>query len=366
MATQHSSEDYMRRAIALARQAVGSVSPNPPVGAVIVRDGLIVGEGFTQPPGGPHAEVQALAAAGNAAHSAEMYVTLEPCPRQGRTPPCTQAIIGAGIKRVHIAALDPNPTTGGRGITALQDAQISVVIGEGSEEAHHLIEAFAKHVNSGMPFVTAKFATSLDGKIATQAGDSKWISGPEARELAHELRASVDAVMVGIGTALADNPQLTVRDSPLKNAQPTRVIVDSSARLPKDAAMLSESGNTIVAVVSADKARITALRSAGAEVLNMSGKGKTVDLLKLFRTLGERDITSVLVEGGSILLGSLFDQGLVDKVIGIVAPVIIGGHKAKGAIGGRGAQTMLEALSLSGVTYREIGGDMVVTGYPER
>lgn len=356
----------MARAIALAKQAVGTVSPNPPVGAVIVRDGEIVGEGFTQPPGGQHAEIQALVAAGDAARGAEMYVTLEPCPRQGRTPPCTLAIIGAGIRRVHVAALDPNPTTDSRGVSALEAADVSVVLREGTDETLQLIEAFAKHVTTGMPFVVAKFAVSLDGKIATRAGDSKWISSPGARQLAHELRAEVDAVMVGIGTALADDPQLTVRDAKMRGSQPTRVVVDSSARLPKDAAMLSEEGDTIVAMVSGAKRRVSALERAGAEVLDMSGKSETVDLRKLLTSLGERDITSVLVEGGSQLLGSLFDLGLVDKVIGIVAPVVIGGDGAKGPIGGRGAATMPDALRLTRVTYREVGGDMVVTGYPIR
>ena len=356
----------MARAIALARQAVGSVSPNPPVGAVIVRDGLIVGEGFTQPPGGPHAEIQALVAAGDAARGADMYVTLEPCPLHGRTPPCTNAIIGAGIRRVHIAALDPNPTTDSRGISALEAADVSVILREGSDEALQLIEAFAKHITTGMPFVVAKFAASLDGKIATRAGDSKWISSPKARQFAHGLRAEVDAVMVGIGTALADDPQLTVRDAALKGTQPTRVVVDSSARLPKNAAMLSEDGDTIIAIVNGAKARVAALERAGAEVLDMSGKGEVVDLSKLLSSLGERNVTSVLVEGGSALLGSLFDLGLVDKVIGIVAPVVIGGDDAKGPIGGRGAATMPDALRLTRVTYREVGGDMVVTGYPRR
>ena len=364
MATQPNSEDYMAKAIALARQAVGTVSPNPPVGAVIVRDGEIVGEGFTQPAGGPHAEIQALVAAGDAAQGADMYVTLEPCPRQGRTPPCTLAIIGAGIRRVHVAALDPNPTTGSRGVSALEAANVSVVLREGTDETLQLIETFAKHVTTSMPFVIAKFAMSLDGKISTRAGDSKWISSTQARQLAHELRAEVDAVMIGIGTALADDPQLTVRDAKVKGPQPTRVVVDSSARLPWDAAMLSEDGDTIVAMVNGAERQVTALERAGAEVLDMSGNGEVVDLRKLLSSLGERDITSVLVEGGSQLLGSLFDLGLVDKVIAIVAPVVIGGDDAKGPIGGRGVATMPDALRLTRVTYRELGGDLVVIGYP--
>ena len=356
----------MSRAITLARQAVGTVSPNPPVGAVVVRDGRIVGEGFTQPPGGAHAEVQALREAGEEARGADMYVTLEPCPHHGRTPPCADAIAAAGIRRVYVAALDPNPTTDGRGISALETRGVSVVLRDGSEDARQLVEGFAKHVTTGMPFLIAKFAVSLDGKIATRGGDSKWISGPAARRFAHELRAGADAVMVGIETALADDPRLTVRDAPQRRGQPTRVVVDSSGRLPTDAAMLSEEGKTIVAVASAVKTRATALKRAGAEVIVAPGEGGAVDLRKLLVSLGDRDITSVLVEGGATLLGSLFDQGLVDKVVAIVAPLIIGGTDAKGAVGGSGAPTMLHALRLTRVTYHEVEGDMVVTGYPIR
>ena len=363
MVTQSNTEDYMARAIALARQAVGTVSPNPPVGAVIVRDGEIVGEGFTQPPGGPHAEVQALSFAGKAAQGADMYVTLEPCPLHGRTPPCTLAIISAGIKRIHVAALDPNPATSRLGVSTLEAANVSVILGENSTEALQLIEAFGKHVTTRMPFVIAKFAMSLDGKIATRTGDSKWISSPEARQFAHELRADVDAIMVGIGTALADDPQLTARSVRPKVIQPTRIVVDSAARLPTNATMLSEDGETIVAIVAGTKRRIAALRQAGAEVLTVPGENEGVDLRKLLVTLGQRDITSVLVEGGSLLLGSLFDQHLVDKVVGIVAPVLIGGNQAKGPIDGLGALTIAEAVRVSRVTHHVLGGDMIVTGY---
>ena len=229
------SDDPMARAIALARHAVGSVSPNPPVGAVIVKDGHIVGEGFTQPPGYAHAEVIALAQAGEDARGAEMYVTLEPCAHQGRTPPCVTSIIASGIRRVHIAALDPNPRTDGRGVAELEQNNVSVILREGSPESLSLIEAFAKHITTGMPFVTAKFAMSLDGKIATRSGDSKWISSAAARKHTHTLRAGVDAIMVGIGTAIADDPQLTVRDVPHTGPQPTRVVIDSQGRLPANA-----------------------------------------------------------------------------------------------------------------------------------
>jgi diaminohydroxyphosphoribosylaminopyrimidine deaminase / 5-amino-6-(5-phosphoribosylamino)uracil reductase len=357
------TNDPMARAIALARKAIGTASPNPPVGAVIVKDGHIVGEGYTQPPGQAHAEIMALDQAGEDARGADLYVTLEPCAHQGRTPPCTSAIIAAGIRRVHIAALDPNPRTDGRGVARLEEANVSVVLGEGNPDSNALIEAFAKHITTGKPFVIAKFAMSLDGKIATRAGDSKWISNVAARKHAHALRAGVDAVMVGIGTALADDPQLTVRDVPHAGPQPTRVVIDSTGRLPVDSAMLTLEGTTIVATSDVAPDQRTALETAGATIVD-TGPGTQVDLRQLLATLGERQITSVLVEGGSHLLGSLFDLGLVDKVVGIIAPVIIGGTEAPGPVGGRGAHTIPDALRLTQVTYEQVDGDIIVTGYP--
>lgn len=357
------TEDPMARAIALARQAIGTVSPNPPVGAVIVKGGHIVGEGFTQPPGQAHAEIMALAQAGDDAAGADLYVTLEPCAHQGRTPPCTSAIIAAGIRRVHIGALDPNPRTDGRGVARLEQSNVSVVLHEASPDSQMLIESFTKHVTTGMPFIIAKFAMSLDGKIATRSGDSKWISNVAARAYAHALRAQVDAVMVGIGTAIADDPQLTVRDAPIVGKQPTRVVVDSSGRLPADAAMLAIDGTTIVATSTATAERRKTLEAAGAEII-ATGRTKQVDLAKLLTALGDREITSVLVEGGSHLLGSLFDQHLVDKVVAVVAPVIIGGTEAPGPIGGSGAHTIPDALRLTQVTYEQVDGDIIVTGYP--
>jgi diaminohydroxyphosphoribosylaminopyrimidine deaminase / 5-amino-6-(5-phosphoribosylamino)uracil reductase len=356
-------DDPMARAIALARQAVGTVSPNPPVGAVVVKDGHIVGEGYTQPPGNAHAEIMALAQAGEDARGAELYVTLEPCAHQGRTPPCADAIIAAGVRRVHIAALDPNPRTDMRGIARLERHNVSVILREGNPDALGLVEAFAKHITTGMPFVIAKFAMSLDGKIATRSGDSKWISNPASRRYAHALRAGVDAVMVGIGTALADDPQLTVRDVPHAGPQPTRVVIDSAGRLPLGAAMLALEGTTIVATANADADQRAALEAAGADVFD-TGAGKQVKLAKILAELGQREITSVLVEGGSKLLGSLFDQGLVDKVVAVIAPVVIGGTKAPGPVGGSGAHTIPDALRLTQVTYEQVDGDMIVTGYP--
>jgi diaminohydroxyphosphoribosylaminopyrimidine deaminase/5-amino-6-(5-phosphoribosylamino)uracil reductase len=353
----------MARAIALAHNATGTASPNPPVGAVIVKDGHIIGEGHTQPPGQAHAEIMALAQAGKEADGADLYVTLEPCAHQGRTPPCVDAIIASGIRCVHIAALDPNPRTDGRGVARLEQASVSVVLREGSPESFALIEAFEKHITTGTPFVVAKFAMSLDGKIATRSGDSKWISNVAARRYAHALRAGVDAVMVGIGTALADDPQLTVRGIPYAGPQPARVVVDSTGRLPIDASMLALGGTTIVATSNIALGQRTALEAAGATIID-TGPRNQVDLLQLLATLGERQIMSVLVEGGSQLLGSLFDLGLVDKVVGIIAPVIIGGAEAPGPVGGNGARTIASALRLTQVTYEQVDGDIIIRGYP--
>lgn len=355
--------DHMRRAIELAREALGSTSPNPPVGAVLVRDGRIVGEGCTQPPGGPHAEAEALRMAGDAARGADLYVTLEPCAHHGRTPPCVDALIEAGVASVRVAVMDPAPHTASRGVERLRSAGIPVTVDDGPSEARQLVEAFAKHVTTGLPFVVAKFAMSLDGKIASRSGDSRWISNETSRREAHRLRAEADAVMVGIGAALADDPLLTVRDAPLPaRGQPLRVVVDSAARLPASAAMLAADGKTLVAVASPDAARI--VEAHGAEVIVAPGGEGRVDLPGLLAGLGERDVMSLLVEGGAALHGSLFAGGLVDKVVAFVAPVVIGGDSVPGPVGGAGAERMADALRLRDVTYAELDGDVMVVGYP--
>jgi diaminohydroxyphosphoribosylaminopyrimidine deaminase/5-amino-6-(5-phosphoribosylamino)uracil reductase len=356
--------DHMSRALAQARAAIGSVSPNPPVGAVLVKDGVVIGEGHTQPPGGDHAEIMALNQAGKAARGADLFVTLEPCAHFGRTPPCTDAIIRAGVARVHVAALDPAPHTDGRGVWALEHAGISVTVRESTQEARALIEAFAKHVTTGIPFVTAKFAMSLDGKIATRSGDARWISGPESRALAHGLRAAVDAVLVGIGTALADDPQMTVRDAPVPaRGQPLRVVVDSRLRLPPTAAMLAAPGRTLVVTATEDAPKRAALEAAGAEVLTAPGADGRVDVPALLRALGQREVTAVLAEGGAGLLGTLFDAHAVDKVIAFVAPAIIGGQGAPTPVAGRGASVMPDVLRLERVVHRSVGDDVMITGY---
>lgn len=360
----------MARALRLARRAQGATSPNPPVGAVLVKDGHIVGEGYTQPPGQAHAEVVAIRAAGTAARGAALYVTLEPCAHQGRTPPCTEAIRGASVSAVHIAVLDGSPKVSGRGRATLEAAGIPTFLEERPrQEALELCEAHVKYARTGMPFVTAKFAASLDGKVATSSGDSRWITGERAREYAHRVRAGVDAILVGINTVLADDPQLTARPrGRLHFRQPLRVVVDSSARIPPSAGILLAPGPCVVAVGrEADAARLARLREAGAAILVCPAEGPRVDLQTLLQALAQRECTNLLVEGGGTLLGAFFDLGLVDKVLAFLAPVIIGGRKAMPAVAGQGVSRIADAASLERVAYRRLGRDLLVTGYvPER
>jgi diaminohydroxyphosphoribosylaminopyrimidine deaminase/5-amino-6-(5-phosphoribosylamino)uracil reductase len=358
--------DYMRRALALAGRALGRVSPNPAVGAVLVRAGRVVGEGFTRPSGGPHAEIVALEQAGEAARGSTLYVSLEPCCHQGRTPPCTEALIAAGVAEVHMAMLDPDANVNGRGRKALEAAGIAVQVGECEEEARRLNEAYIKHRTTGLPFVIAKFAASLDGRIAAASGDSRWISGPQTLRWAHEQRTAVDAIMVGANTVLVDNPQLTARPGGQESEhQPLRVVVDSEGRTPANARVLQGPGRAVIA--TGDRSEPSwrqALEAAGAEVLVLPGDGDSLDLEALLRALAERGVLSLLVEGGGILLGSVFDQGLVDKVQAIMAPMIIGASEAPAAVAGRGAHRLAQAWRLREVTVERLGEDILVTGYP--
>ena len=349
----------MRRALSLARRSLGGVSPNPAVGAVVSNGGVVVGEGRNEPPGGRHAEIVALEQAGDAARGGVMYVSLEPCNHHGRTPPCVDAILKAGITEVHAAIADPNPSVAGGGAAALRDAGVRVVVGERAAEASTLLEAYLKWVMTRRPFVTAKFAMSLDGKIATRSGHSQWITGERARQHVHELRAASDAVMVGVGTVLADDPLLTARGPrgrPLER-QPLRVVVDSRARTPPGARLLSQPGPVLVATTGSRAV-------AGAGTVALAAPSGAVDLGRLLDYLGEeRDVASVLVEGGGTLLGSLFDLELVDKVVAFVAPTIIGGDEAPTPVGGLGVGTMSGALRLERTKVRRFGRDTAIIGY---
>lgn len=359
----------MKRAISLARQALGSTSPNPAVGAVVVKDDVVLGTGHTQPVGSHHAEIEALRTAGESSRGATLYTTLEPCCHFGRTPPCTQAIIAAGVAEVQVAAIDPNPRVSGKGVTELQASGLRVALGEEAEAAGELYEAFAKHVNTGLPFVTAKFAMSLDGKIATQSGDSRWITGTESRDMVQRLRRESDAVMVGINTVLADDPQLTARDTqgePLAR-QPLRVVLDSQCRTPPDARLLREPGRTlIVTAENSTGQRAGRLKEAGAEVLQLaSTPDGRIDLNQVMAALGQRNVVSLLVEAGGTLQGSLFDAGLVDKVMAFIAPVIIGGIQAASPVEGKGAPRMAETWHLTRTSFQDVGPDWLVVGYPD-
>jgi diaminohydroxyphosphoribosylaminopyrimidine deaminase/5-amino-6-(5-phosphoribosylamino)uracil reductase len=360
--------DYMEQALSLAKLALGQVSPNPAVGAVVVKDGEVVGQGYTQPPGSWHAEVVALKQAGKEAQGGVMYVTLEPCCHYGRTPPCTQAIITAGITEVHVALLDPNPLVAGKGKETLEREGIKVHLGDREEEVKKLIEAYIKFISTGIPFVTVKFAMSLDGKIATKSGDSKWISGEEARRYVHRLRGASDAIMVGANTVLMDNPRLTARscgdNGGVARKQPLRIIVDGKGRTPVSARLFSEPGKTLLVLgrVMLAKEKESFVK-AGAELLELPVQKELVDLKELLKTLGDRKITNILVEGGGTLLGSLFDYELVDKVVAFIAPIIIGGEKAKTSVGGKGIDKVVDSIKLERVGLEKLGEDLMVSAY---
>lgn len=357
--------DYMGRAIVLGEMGLGTTSPNPSVGAVVVKDGRIVGEGQTEPPGGAHAEIVALRQAGEAARDGVLYSTLEPCPHFGRTPPCTEAIIAAGIREVHYALDDPDPLVSGGGREALEAAGIAVISGEGWAEARRLHEGFLHQRRTGRPLVIAKFAASLDGKIAASSGDSRWVSGPETLAWAHRVRPTLDAIVVGANTVLVDNPQLTARpnDEPAAH-QPLRVVVDSRGRTPAEARVLSAEAPTLIATtVQSTEGWRGEMTARGAEVAVLPELGGRVDLRALIDLLAARGALQVLVEGGGELLGSFFDLRLVGKVTAVIAPMIIGGETTATAVGGRGASLMAEALRLRDVDVTRLGDDVLVTGY---
>jgi diaminohydroxyphosphoribosylaminopyrimidine deaminase/5-amino-6-(5-phosphoribosylamino)uracil reductase len=309
-----------------------------------------------------------LEQAGEAARGATLYVSLEPCCHQGRTPPCTRAIIAAGVAAVNFPLLDPDGHAGGRGRDELLAAGIAVHVGEGEEEARRLNEAYFKHRTTGLPFVIAKFAASLDGRIAAPSGESRWISGPEAREWAHSLRTEVDAILCGANTIVVDDPELTARPGGEEaTRQPLRVVADSRGRTPAGARVLRGPGRTLIA--TSDRSQPiwrVAMEAAGAEVLVLPRRGDSLDVEALLRALGQRDVLSLLVEGGGVIIGALFDQGLVDKVHAIIAPMIVGASDAPAAVAGHGARRLAEAWRLRDPTVERLGEDVLITGYPER
>ncbi|MCH8799936.1 MAG: bifunctional diaminohydroxyphosphoribosylaminopyrimidine deaminase/5-amino-6-(5-phosphoribosylamino)uracil reductase RibD [Chloroflexi bacterium] len=359
----------MQRAVELAHEVVGSTSPNPAVGAVLIKDGAEIGTGATQPPGQDHAEIVALKQASDQARGATLYTTLEPCCTWGRTPPCTKAIIAAGIAEVHFAVIDPNPNVSGNGRDELAAAGIRVVEEE-AEGAKELYEAFAKHISTGTPFVTVKYAMTLDGKIATHTGDSKWVTGPEARRYVQRMRRVCDAILVGVNTALTDDPYLTARDddgAPL-GRQPLRVVLDSVCHTPVKAIMFSQPGSTLIATTdAAPDSRVEALEQAGAEVVVLpSGEDRRVDLRALLNHLGSRGVVNLLVEGGGSVHGAFFDMGLVDKVYAFVAPLIVGGETSLSPVEGSGVSAIGDAWRLARTRAEQIGPDWLIIGYPQK
>ncbi len=356
----------MRRALALAARAMGRTSPNPTVGAVVVNRGRIVGEGYHRRAGAPHAEVIALRRAGSRACGATLYVTLEPCSHlDKRTPPCTGEILAAGVRKIVVATRDPNPKVSGRGITRLRRAGVAVSVGLLEAPAQRLIEAYARWITTGRPFVTLKIAATLDGKIATAAGESRWITGARARAYTHHLRNRIDAVLVGLGTVLADDPNLTARAG-RGTRDPHRVIVDERLATPPGAKALAPREGSMAIVATTRRApalRRRRLERRGARVLTAASRGGLVDLRDLMRRLGGLGITSVLVEGGGELNASALRCDVVDKVIVMLAPALLGGRDAIGAIGGRSPGRLRDAIRLRETVVRRLGDDVIVEGY---
>ena len=355
---------YMQLALDMARKTKGQTSPNPCVGAVIVNDGRIVGIGTHLKAGEAHAEVQALNMAGELAKDSTVYVTLEPCSHHGKTPPCAERIIKEKVKRVVIATLDPNPLVSGRGIELIQKAGIEVTVGVMEEEAKSLNENFNKYVTTRLPFITVKTAVTLDGKTASYTGSSQWITGEKARNYVHRLRHEHDAIMVGIGTVLKDNPSLTVRTEQ-QGINPVRVIIDTYLETPADANIVTDkkAPTWIFTTKHAMQAKIGELSQLGVNIIVTSGNA-TVPVKEVLNYLGEKYITSVLVEGGAKLTGTLLDEKLIDKYIAFIAPKIIGGKEAPTSIGGEGIEKMSDAVPLSNVSVESFGNDICITGYP--
>ncbi|MEA2403474.1 MAG: diaminohydroxyphosphoribosylaminopyrimidine deaminase [Thermoleophilaceae bacterium] len=355
---------HLQRAIELASEARGRTSPNPLVGAVIVKDGRVIGEGFHSAAGNPHAEREALAACTEDPAGATIYVSLEPCCHEGRTPPCTDAIIESGIARVVVASDDPTGKASGRGLGILRDEglQVDTVDGELAESARLLNQPFRKHAKTGRPLVIWKAAMTLDGKVATSTGDSKWISGDSSRARAHRWRSEVDAVMVGIGTALSDDPQLTARIEAV-HKQPRRIVFDGEARLPLDSHLVQSARETPVTVVASRAAKRTAteaLEAAGVEVITARGDSEAARVRSALDELGARDVQSVLLEGGPHLAGAFFDAGEVDEARVFVAPLLAGGLRARGALDGQGVTAIDHARRAISTHVEQIDGDVLI------
>jgi diaminohydroxyphosphoribosylaminopyrimidine deaminase/5-amino-6-(5-phosphoribosylamino)uracil reductase len=365
MLSNSSDEKYMHMALRIAAKARGRTSPNPMVGAVIVKHGKVVSTGFHRRAGESHAEAIALRKAGPVSRGATLYVTLEPCSHTNkRTPPCTPLVIQSGVRRVVVAMVDPNPNVSGGGVKALRRAGIETVTGILEQEARRLNEAYVKYITTGMPFVTLKIAQTLDGKIATASGESQWITGEKAREEGHRLRDANDAILVGINTVLKDDPSLTTRISNGRDA--VRVILDSRLRIPLASKVLTQksASKTIVATVAAASAtKMKRLREAGADVLTVKSSRGRVDIRDLMKKLAKQGVVSVLVEGGAEVHASAIKAGIADKTVVFIAPMLMTGTDSLCAIGGLSPTSLDRAIRLKDVTARFIGEDLMLEGY---
>lgn len=355
----------MKLALELAKKGQGFVNPNPMVGAVIVKNGEVIAKGYHRKFGFPHAEVEAFRNADKSVEDSTLYVTLEPCCHYGKTPPCADLIVQKKVKRVVVGVLDPNPLVAGRGIRKLQKAGIDVTVGVMQDECRKLNEVFFKYILNKKPFVVMKAAVSLDGKIATKKGESKWISGRESRKRVHESRGKYSAVMVGINTVLEDDPLLTCRVKEKNN--PIRVIVDSNLRIPLDSKIIKTVSEVpvVIATVNKDLEKIKKLMKMGVTVLKTNNKDGRVDLNELISELGKRNIDSILIEGGGTLNYSALQAGVVDKVEFYIAPKIIGGVDAKTSVEGIGIDKLCETFNVNFGEVSRIGNDILIQGYIE-
>jgi diaminohydroxyphosphoribosylaminopyrimidine deaminase / 5-amino-6-(5-phosphoribosylamino)uracil reductase len=354
---------HMKAALALARRGLGRVWPNPAVGSVIVKDGLVVGRGWTQPGGRPHAETEALARAGAHAKGATLYTTLEPCSHHGKTPPCADAVIQAGIKRMVAAIEDPDPRVKGSGLARLRNAGIAVEVGLGADEAAKINAGFLKRIAEGRPLITLKLAMSLDGKIATSAGASRWITGEPARQRAHLLRATHDAVMIGVGTALADDPELTCRLPGMADRHPVRIVVDPGLRLSLTAKLVAGAAQVPTWLITrhgGDTARHEGFRAAGVELIELPGTEEGIDLAAAMAALGGRGLTRVLAEGGARLAARLMHKDLVDRIAWFRAPAVIGGDGIS-AVAPLAFETLAQVPRFKRLALETVGEDVLET-----
>ncbi|WP_257347806.1 bifunctional diaminohydroxyphosphoribosylaminopyrimidine deaminase/5-amino-6-(5-phosphoribosylamino)uracil reductase RibD [Pseudalkalibacillus decolorationis] len=357
-------ENYMRLAIEMAKNTKGQTSPNPSVGAVVVQNGRIVGLGAHLKAGEGHAEVHALQMAGEKASGATVYVTLEPCSHHGKTPPCADLVIERGIETVFIATLDPNPLVAGRGMEKLQKAGINVHVGLLETEALELNPFFNHYMRSGLPYVTLKFASSLDGKIATKTGHSKWITSEEARQDAHHYRHKHDAILVGVNTVISDDPSLTTR-LPIGGNNPIRIVLDSHLRIPLNSKLLTdeEARTWIVTSTLATETAIRAVENTGARIIQLNEE--KINVKTVLQLLGNEKVTSVFVEGGGTVHASFMAERCIQQVVSYIAPMLIGGEDARSVIGGQGVEFIDDALQLEVQSYETIGKDMKIILVPK-